>query len=94
MNEPTDLWTRVDDAAREVAAKFTSLGVAKIDAVPYQDSLDRAGVHFTVWLRDHSDGKEYGWTEMGPVEKALSTELERIDVDRIPYTDYVLESEG
>ncbi len=85
-------WERVDRLARKVTGEFAS--VTRIEAVPYVDSLERAGVHFTVWLRDKPDGSDYAWAELSPIEKRLSAELQEMDADRIPYTDYVLDSEA
>lgn len=94
MAERAELWVAVDELAGRVAEEFRDIGVSRIEAAPYQDSFGRAGARFTVWLRDKPDDSDYEWTELSPIEKRLSLELQQVDTDRIPYTEYVLESEA
>lgn len=94
MEEPTDLWERVSQAAREVENRFHPIGVVRIEAAPYEDSFGRAGVHFTVVLQDKPDGSDYQWPELSPIEKRLSDLVQDLAPDRIPYTGYLLASEA
>jgi hypothetical protein len=82
----------IESVANDVAQRHPSL-VRWIEVSPYEDSLGRAGVRFTVHLRDKHDQGDYSWAELSPIERQLGDGVQAIDATRIPYTDYIAEWE-
>ncbi len=83
----------LDQTASDVAVRFRGSGVRSIVATPYADSFGRSGTHFVVVLANKADEADYTWDELKPVERALAEALQGLDPTRIPYTDYMLESD-
>lgn len=65
-------WTKVREAATKAARQFRGTGVYQIDARPYEDSLGRPAVRFTVWLKDKPEDANYVWSELSALERRLS----------------------
>ena len=91
-----EYWKAVRTACAKVVVQFRTLGVYQIDPRPYEDSVGRPAVRFTVWLKDKPGDAQYEWTELSGIERELTELLRDVDPDRSDYTayaEYVLESE-